>query len=587
MTTRTPTRRPTTSGPRATRRRRDARRRGRRAPPRRAVPRASCCAGPGASSPRCAPRCAAAAARARRRPGLGRPAVRHRVARGRAVEGGAPRRSRRSTSGSACSRSTTRRGSAAIYLLLMVSLVGCIVPRTASTGAPSAPRRRRPRATSPGCRRTRRTARTTRPATCWRAPTAELRRRRLPGRRRPRRHGGCRAEKGHLREAGNLLFHIVVLVVLVGFAYGQLFGYKGGAIVMVGQRLLQLAHAVRRVRPGGLFDAGRPAAGELHRRRLRRRVPRPRAAKRGSRRLRRRPHLPRDAEARPRSYDLQVNKPLTVDGIEVFLVGHGYAPVVTVRDGDGDVAYCGPVVFLPQDATFASFGVVKVPDAEPEQLGFEGCSSRPTPSRWTRAVLGLPRRAQPGDLAARLPRRPRAGRRGPQSVYALDTDETEQFEKPDGTPFRVDLRPGKTVELPDGLGSVSFDGWSAGSSSRSARPPARRRPRRRRPGAARAAGLAVHPPAPGLGAGARRDGRAHWSRSPGSTASGGRRRAPRELADSVAAALGRARPAAEREERDVTDAACATFSNQADRGRGHRLRPRPAGAPGRVGRCAA
>ena len=56
----------------------------------------------------------------------------------------------------------------------------------------------------------------------------------------------------------------------------------------------------------------------------------------------------------------------------MFLVGHGYAPVVTVRDGNGDVAYSGPVVFLPQDSPFASFGVVKVPDARPKQLGFEG-----------------------------------------------------------------------------------------------------------------------------------------------------------------------------------------------------------------------
>ena len=56
----------------------------------------------------------------------------------------------------------------------------------------------------------------------------------------------------------------------------------------------------------------------------------------------------------------------------MFLVGHGYAPVITVRDGDGHVAYSGPVIFLPQDGSFTSFGVVKAPDAQPTQLGFEG-----------------------------------------------------------------------------------------------------------------------------------------------------------------------------------------------------------------------
>ena len=40
------------------------------------------------------------------------------------------------------------------------------------------------------------------------------------------------AEKGYLREAGNLVFHLSVLVVLVGFAIGGLLGYKGGVIVV-------------------------------------------------------------------------------------------------------------------------------------------------------------------------------------------------------------------------------------------------------------------------------------------------------------------------------------------------------------------
>ena len=45
---------------------------------------------------------------------------------------------------------------------------------------------------------------------------------------------------------------------------------------------------------------------------------------------------------------------------------------VTVKDGDGNVAFSGPVVFLPQDGNFTSAGVIKAPDARPERLGFEG-----------------------------------------------------------------------------------------------------------------------------------------------------------------------------------------------------------------------
>ena len=118
----------------------------------------------------------------------------------------------------------------AIYILLMVSLVGCIVPRlriywralraAAAAGAaatsPGCPSRRtfeldedagrRPRAGADGAARG--------GATGWRTGD----------------DGAVAAERGYLREAGNLLFHLSVLVVLVGFAFGQLFGYKGGVI---------------------------------------------------------------------------------------------------------------------------------------------------------------------------------------------------------------------------------------------------------------------------------------------------------------------------------------------------------------------
>ena len=45
----------------------------------------------------------------------------------------------------------------------------------------------------------------------------------------------------------------------------------------------------------------------------------------------------------------------------------------------------------------------------------------------------------------------------PQSVYALDLKNLKPVTK-DGKPFRVDLAVGKTVQLPDGLGSITFNG---------------------------------------------------------------------------------------------------------------------------------
>ena len=79
-----------------------------------------------------------------------------------------------------------------------------------------------------------------------------------------------------------------------------------------------------------------------------------------------------EGDGEPQEYDLRVNHPLAIGDTDVFLIGHGYAPVITVRDGNGDVAYSGPTIFLPEDQTFQSIGVVKAPDARPTQIGLEG-----------------------------------------------------------------------------------------------------------------------------------------------------------------------------------------------------------------------
>src|SRR5699024_5393583 len=41
---------------------------------------------------------------------------------------------------------------------------------------------------------------------------------------------------------------------------------------------------------------------------------------------------------------IKVNDPLTIGGVRIFLVGNGYAPNITVTDGNGDVAYSGPII---------------------------------------------------------------------------------------------------------------------------------------------------------------------------------------------------------------------------------------------------
>jgi cytochrome c biogenesis protein len=163
--------------------------------------------------------------------------------------------------------------------------------------------------------------------------------------------------------------------------------------------------------------------------------------------------------ATPREYDLRVNHPLQIDGTSVFLVGHGYAPRVTVRDGNGNVAFSGSVVFLPQDGSFVSYGVVKSPDASPTQLGFEGyffptaslcegqpCSTFPDADNPVLSLL-----AYRGDLGVD------AGQ--PQSVYVLDKEDLQQFTTPGGNPRALLLRVGDKATLGGGAGTITFDGY--------------------------------------------------------------------------------------------------------------------------------
>lgn len=166
------------------------------------------------------------------------------------------------------------------------------------------------------------------------------------------------------------------------------------------------------------------------------------------------------------SYDLRVNHPLTIGDTDVFLIGHGYAPVLTVKDADGKVLTSGPAVFLPMDKTLKSMGVVKVQYAEPQQFGLQGLffpgyvradpdGDGPEQSELINVTGELVNPTvsmtiNVGDLGME------SG--APQSIYALDTTNLTMLMKDDGkTPQRVDLQPGMTQQLPDGLGSVTFE----------------------------------------------------------------------------------------------------------------------------------
>src|SRR6202021_2453113 len=74
--------------------------------------------------------------------------------------------------------------------------------------------------------------------------------------------------------------------------------------------------------------------------------------------------------AKPGTYHIRINDPLSVDSLKVYLIGHGYAPEFKVTGANGEVVFYEGTPFLPANtATFESDGVVKASDAS---LGFMG-----------------------------------------------------------------------------------------------------------------------------------------------------------------------------------------------------------------------
>ncbi|XVQ11904.1 cytochrome c biogenesis protein ResB [Spirillospora sp. CA-255316] len=344
---------------------------------------------------------------------------------------------------------------AAIYILLFVSLAGCVIPRAFQhykamrARPPAAPRNlsRLPQSASYETGAS--------PEEVLAEARTVLRRRRF---RVDDGDGSVASEKGYLGETGNLVFHLALLALLFALGVGNVFGYRGNVVVTEGKSFANALAQYDQFEPGSRFDSDRlppfslslddfTAEYETE------------GAKRGQAtdyqaklRFRESP------AAREKPYNLRVNHPLTVGGAKVYLINHGYAPVFTVRDAKGNVAFQDSVPFLPMEQrNYTSEGVIKAPDAEPEQLAFYAIL-------WPTAVASEDQKqivsAFPGPLRPVVTISSFKGDIGldsgtPQSVYRLDgIGKTLQPVK-DGQKL---LEPGETFKLPGNAGSITFDG---------------------------------------------------------------------------------------------------------------------------------
>jgi len=347
----------------------------------------------------------------------------------------------------------------AIYLLLFISLIGCVIPRTKHHF--DALRTRPPRTPANLARLEGHTTRDTSvdAATAIDSATALLKRQGYRTERYALADGGdsVSAERGYLRETGNLLFHTALIGVLVCVGLGGGFGYAGQRVVVEGDSFINSLASYDSFNPGRFFS---DSSLEPYTIRLDSFVP---------------VYEETNVSALGQAIDfsanitstlrgqeavegtIKVNEPLTIGGTQVYLLGNGYAPQITVKDPDGTVVFSQAVPFLPQDANLTSLGIIKVPDGLAEQLGMRGFLY-PTAVKLDSGAFtsNYPDLLNPlltlevysGDLGLDSGRATNA--------FALDTDNLTQIAGRKADSPTIELRPGDSVELPNDLGSIEL-----------------------------------------------------------------------------------------------------------------------------------
>jgi cytochrome c biogenesis protein len=338
---------------------------------------------------------------------------------------------------------------ASIYLLLFISLTGCVLPRALEhykelrSQPPATPRNL---SRLPVHLQWQSNAQTTQviseTAAAWKKRGWRVR----------QGEDWLSAEKGYSRETGNLLFHLSLLVLLMAVGYGGAVGYRGTVIVREDAGFANNVTQYDTFAPGRMFGADDLPPFSFELKEFEATFQRGGQQNGAPRAFRADVLVKDDPKSEPRPVRIEVNYPLRTSGITVYLVGHGYAPEFTVRDANGKVVWEDAAVFLPQDTAFTSSGVVKVPDTVP-QIGLQGFFLPTVSEDFSNGpVSKFPAADDPevylsawqGDLGLD------SGM--PQSVYRLDTENMKRI-------AIEELAPGESWNLPNSAGTVEFTGY--------------------------------------------------------------------------------------------------------------------------------
>ena len=334
----------------------------------------------------------------------------------------------------------------AIYILLFISLIGCVIPRMlihirALSARPPKTPQNLDRLTFPRSAQS-----TVRPDEVLDRAQEWLKKHHF---RWERESDSVSAEKGYLRESGNVLFHLSLILFLVAMGVAAGYGSKGETIVVEGDTFTNSATSYDNLTNGSKFDLRKLAPFTL---KVDRFVPTYDLAT-GAPIDYKLYVTARESDGAPKRELIEVNHPLRFGSTNIYLQANGYSPVVTVKDGAGNIVMNGPVVFLPQDTNLTSTGAIKLPDATPTQLGFVGTF---LPTATMDKVRGgfstFPDAVEPRLLLSAWTGDLGLDQGMPQSIYRLDTT----------TMTRIGLKQlavGESWTLPEGVGSITFQGW--------------------------------------------------------------------------------------------------------------------------------
>jgi cytochrome c biogenesis protein len=344
----------------------------------------------------------------------------------------------------------------AIYILLFTSLVGCVLPRTKVHYEAL---RQEPVKTPTTLSRMPAYQKSTTPKG---VDPVQVGMQILKSRRYRviKRGNSISAEKGYMRETGNLVFHLSLVGVLIAVGVGGGYSFSGQRVLAEGDTFVNNLAGFDSLSPGLFFnpDTLTPLSVTLDKFEVD--YDFTNETNIGA------PLDFRATVTRKTSPDdpgetslVQVNSPLDEPGASLYLTGHGYAPEITVRDANGDISYSGATIFLPQDNNMTSIGIIKVPDNQPEQIGIVAFFYPTAAELSTGAYTSM----FPGTVNPLISMNVYTGDLGLDSgqslnVYALDTDRLTQVAGRDAPNPGVVLELGQTKDLPNGLGTVTFDG---------------------------------------------------------------------------------------------------------------------------------